>query len=70
MPFPSPGDLPDPGIEPRCPAVEADALTSEPPGKLLVAGIKTRDRKWLNWSGLKNNSHITGCLEEVVSLLI
>ena len=31
--IPSPGDLPDPGIEPRSPALEADALTSEPPGK-------------------------------------
>ena len=31
--FPSPGDLPDPGIEPRSPALQADALTSEPPGK-------------------------------------
>ena len=29
LPFPSPGDLPDPGIEPRSPALEADALTSE-----------------------------------------
>ena len=27
------GDLPDPGIEPGSPALEADALTSEPPGK-------------------------------------
>ena len=34
LPFPSPGDLPDPGIEPRSPALKADALTSEPPGKL------------------------------------
>ena len=33
LPFPSPGDLPHPGIEPRPPASEADALTSEPPGK-------------------------------------
>ena len=33
LPFPSPGDLLDPGIEPRSPALEADALTSEPPGK-------------------------------------
>ena len=31
--FPSPGDLPDPGIEPRSPALQADALPSEPPGK-------------------------------------
>ena len=33
LPFPSPGDLPYPGIEPRSPALQADALTSEPPGK-------------------------------------
>ena len=33
LPFPSPGDLPNPGIEPRSPTLEADALTSEPPGK-------------------------------------
>ena len=36
LPFPSPGDLPDPGIEPRSPALQADALPSEPPGKNLV----------------------------------
>ena len=30
----SPGDLPDPGIEPRSPALQADTLTSEPPGRL------------------------------------
>ena len=33
LPFPSPGDLPDPGIEPGSPALRADALLSEPPGK-------------------------------------
>ena len=33
LPFPSPGDRPDPGIEPGSPALQADALTSEPPGK-------------------------------------
>ena len=32
MPFPSPGDLPDPGIEPGSPAFQADALIAEPPG--------------------------------------
>ena len=30
LPFPSPADLPDPGIEPGTPAFQADALTSEP----------------------------------------
>ena len=33
LPFPSPGDLPNPGIEPGSLALQADALTSEPPGK-------------------------------------
>ena len=33
LPFPPPGDLSDPGIKPRSPALQADALTSEPPGK-------------------------------------
>ena len=33
LPFPSPGDLPDPGIECGSPALLADALPSEPPGK-------------------------------------
>ena len=33
LPFPAPGDLPYPGIEPGSPALQADALLSEPPGK-------------------------------------
>ena len=33
MPFPSPEVLPDPGIEPRSPTLQGDALTSAPPGK-------------------------------------
>ena len=33
FPFPSPGDLPKPGIEPGSPELQADALPSEPPGK-------------------------------------
>ena len=41
LPFPSPGDLPDPGIEPGSPALHADALPSEPPGK-------PRKSKWQN----------------------
>ena len=32
LPFPSSGDLPEPGIEPRSPTLQADALPSEPPG--------------------------------------
>jgi len=33
LPFPPPGDLPDPGIEPRSSALQADSLQSEPPGE-------------------------------------
>ena len=33
LPFPSPGDLPDPGMEPGSPALQTDSLLSEPPGK-------------------------------------
>ena len=33
LPFPSPGDLPDPGIDPGSSSLEVVALTSEPPGK-------------------------------------
>ena len=33
LPFPSPGDLPNPGIKPRSPALQGDSLPTEPPGK-------------------------------------
>ena len=36
LPFPSPGDLPHPGIEPGSPALRADTLPSEPPGKSTI----------------------------------
>ena len=35
LPFLSLGDLPKPGIEPESPALQADSLLSEPPGKTL-----------------------------------
>ena len=31
VPFPSPGDLPNPGIEPRSPTLQANSLPAEPP---------------------------------------
>ena len=50
LPFPSPGDLPDPGIEPRSPALQADALSCEPPGKWSEAESQknwvTQDNSW------------------------
>ena len=44
LPFPSPGDLPDPGIEPWSPALSTDALPSEPPGKSL--SLDQTDLSW------------------------
>ena len=40
------GNLLDPGIEPRSPALQADTLTSEPPGKTLI-GVASSVTKWL-----------------------
>ena len=37
LPFPSPGELPDPGIKTRSPTLQADALLSEPPGKPIIS---------------------------------
>ena len=49
LPFPSPGDLPDPGIEPGSPALQADALPSEPPGKLVANSLKSLAKvTWMN----------------------
>ena len=36
LPVPSPGDIPDPGIEPGSPALQADSLLSEPPRKPIA----------------------------------
>ena len=38
LPFPSPGDLLNPGIEPLSPALQVDSLPSEPPGTLVGPG--------------------------------
>ena len=63
LPCPPPGDLPSPGIEPRSPALQADSLPAEPPGKpiftwirqafLVAHGILSCSR-WdlLPWSGV------------------
>ena len=38
-PFPSPGDLPDPGIEPKSPTLQADSLPAEPQGEPKNTGV-------------------------------
>ena len=39
LPCPPPGDLPNPGIEPRSPALQVDSLPSDPPGKPKNTGV-------------------------------
>ena len=44
LPFPTPGDLPDPGIKPMFPALAGGFFTTEPPGKpqqLLISFLKS-----------------------------
>ena len=56
LPFPSPGDLPNPGIEPWSPTLQADALTSEPPGKPM----RVYNSHWFT-AILKSSQEITAC---------
>ena len=48
LPFPSPGDLPNPGIEPRSPALQADTLPSEPLGRPLPYSRPKVNTDWVN----------------------
>ena len=61
--FLSPGDLPDPGIEPGSPALQADALPSEPPGKpnSCICGqlIFDKGAKYIQWE--KDNLFSNRC---------
>ena len=43
-PFPSPGDLPNPGIKPGSPALQAESLLSDPPGKIMFNTHSSKDR--------------------------
>ena len=45
LPFPSPEDLPNPGVKPRSPTLQADALTSEPPGKPVTKETKIDNKE-------------------------
>ena len=62
LPFPSPGDLPDPGIKPRSPALQVDALPSEPPGKHHMTQNPTpRHIPWGNQNWKRHMCPIVHC---------
>ena len=79
LPFPSPGDLPDPGIQPGSPALEANALTSEPPYAEYImrnagldeaqAGIKIAGRNINNITYADDTTLMAESEEELKSLL-
>ena len=56
LPFPSPGDLPNPWIELRSPALQANALLSEPPGKPYVIETNVQNARRL-LQGAPNQAH-------------
>ena len=81
FPLPSPGDLPDPGIEPGSPAFQADTLTSEPlshaeyimPNARLnkaQAGIKIAGRNINNLRNADDTTLMAESEEELKSLLM
>ena len=58
-PFPSPGDLSDPAMEPRSPVLQADSLLSEPPGKPLAECLLLRRIALTNLDSVLNSRDIT-----------
>ena len=67
LPFPSPGDLPDPGVEPGSPALQVDSLPSEPPGK-PTAILKCQYICYPNLKKRKPRQEKIGNLSEVTPL--
>ena len=59
LPFPSPGDLPDPGVKPRSSTLQADSLPSEPPGLRSTAfKPESQARGHRNWQVQPLLSHL------------
>ena len=66
LPFPSPGDLPNPGIKPWSPTLPADALPFEPPGKVDKGNHQICPRTWPGGSTLKlMQSTLFSCVVKV-----
>ena len=57
LPFPSPGDLHNPGIKPGSPALEADALQSEPSGKLKSINVFKKKEEKEGVKGIGPSGH-------------
>ena len=65
LPFPSPGNLPDPGREPKSLTLQADSLPSEPPAKPIKVKWALRVEHWLSRFSVfmkRNTREISLCL--------
>ena len=53
LPFHSPGNLPNPGIKPESPALQADSLLHEPPGKALHTHLQAQlQAQYISYEGV------------------
>ena len=59
LPFPSPGDLPNPGIEPMSPKLQADALSSEPPGNPEIVLDPASNKDYIHKSLKKKKKKVS-----------
>ena len=58
---PPPGDLPNPGIEPRSPSLKVDSLLSEPPGKPKNTGVVSLSLLQGNFPTQESNQDLLHC---------
>ena len=63
LPFPSPGDLPEPGIEPRCPSLQADSLPGSPGKPLLVWSSTQKPESQANYVKNSRCTQMTSILQ-------
>ena len=71
LPFPSPGNLPDPGIEPKSLTLQTDSLPSEPPEKSINVNWALRVEHWSNRFSVfmkRNTREFSLCLCDFSSL--
>ena len=69
-PFPSPGDLPNPGIEPRSPALQAYSLPAEPPGKPKNTGVGSLSLLQRNFLTQESNWGLLHCRWILVKAMV
>ena len=65
---PIPGDLPNPGIEPRSPALRADSLLTEPPGKPKNTGVGSLSLLQGNFPTQESNRGLLRCRQILYQL--